>query len=123
MPAVGGSSTPFKDVDNLSHADPLSTSIPPLVPPSATSSIQDIPPTHLWEKNTVDPGDALPEHLCGGTYRSRCRKRKTKKPELTYKEQKERRTLKKFGANGVALGEDAETKKKLEKGKKVVDKI
>ncbi|KAK3988081.1 DNA-dependent metalloprotease WSS1 [Cladorrhinum sp. PSN332] len=59
--------------------------------------------TGEWEKNSADPGDdALPEHLCGGTYRSRI--------------------LNKFGANGVALGEDAETKVKLEKGKKVVGK-
>ncbi|KAK4165668.1 DNA-dependent metalloprotease WSS1 [Cladorrhinum sp. PSN259] len=78
--------------------------------------------TGEWEKNTVDYGDTLPEHLCGGTYRSRARKRKAKKPVLSYKEQKERRILKKFGANGVALGEDAETKKKLEKGKKVAAK-
>ncbi len=76
--------------------------------------------TGEFERNTIDPGELLPEHLCGGTYRSRGRKRKAK-PTLTYKEQKERRILKKFGANGVALGEDAATKKKLE-GKKVVAK-
>lgn len=79
--------------------------------------------TGEWEKNTVNPGDPLPEHLCGGTYRSRGgRKRKAGKAKLSYKEQKERRVLKKFGANGVALGEDAETKKKLEGGKKVAGK-
>jgi hypothetical protein len=77
--------------------------------------------TGEFEKNMVDPGELLPEHLCGGTYRSRDRKRKAKKT-LTYKEQKERRILKKFGANGVALGDDAETKQKLEKGKKVAAK-
>ncbi|KAK3300959.1 WLM domain-containing protein [Chaetomium fimeti] len=77
--------------------------------------------TGEFEKNMVDPGEVLPEHLCGGTYRSRDRKRKAKKT-LTYKEQKERRILKKFGANGVALGDDAETKQKLEKGKKVAGK-
>lgn len=73
-----------------------------------------------FEKNTVAPGELLPEHLCGGTYRSRGRKRKAKKT-LTYKEQKERRILKKFGADGVALGEDAGTKRKLE-GKTVTAK-
>lgn len=77
--------------------------------------------TGEFEKNTVDPGELLPEHLCGGTYRSRRRKRKAKKT-LTYKEQKERRILRKFGANGVTLGEDTETKKKLEKGRTVAAK-
>ncbi|EGO52334.1 hypothetical protein NEUTE1DRAFT_90505 [Neurospora tetrasperma FGSC 2508] len=80
--------------------------------------------TGEWERNTVQPGEGLPEHLCGGTYRSRGRKRKAKapKPKLSYKEQKERRILKKFGANGVKLGEDEKVKKELEGGKKVVAK-
>lgn len=73
--------------------------------------------TGEFQNNTVLPGEALPEHLCGGTFRSRGRKRKVK-PKLSYKEQKERRILKKFGANGVALGADEEVKVKLEKGKK-----
>ncbi|KAK0733465.1 WLM domain-containing protein [Lasiosphaeria miniovina] len=77
--------------------------------------------TGEWEKNGVQPGELLPEHLCGGTYRSRGRKRKAKKV-LSYQEQKERRILKKFGANGVALGDDAGTKKKLEKGRTVAAK-
>jgi hypothetical protein len=77
--------------------------------------------TGEFEKNMVDPGEQLPEHLCGGTYKSRSKKRKAKKT-LTYKEQKERRILKKFGANGVALGEDTETKRKLEKGRTVAGK-
>jgi hypothetical protein len=77
--------------------------------------------TGEFEKHTVDTGEPLPEHLCGGTYRSRGRKRKPKKT-LTYKEQKERRILKKFGANGVTLGEDAAVKQKLEKGKTVAAK-
>ncbi|KAL2199952.1 WLM domain-containing protein [Corynascus similis CBS 632.67] len=76
--------------------------------------------TGEFENNMVEPGELLPEHLCGGTYRSRGRKRKAKK-SLTYKEQKERRILKKFGANGVTLGEDAQTKQKLE-GKKIASK-
>lgn len=73
--------------------------------------------TGEFQRNTVQPTEPLPEHLCGGTFRSRGRKRKAK-PKLSYQEQKERRILKKFGANGVALGADDETKVKLEKGKK-----
>ncbi|KAM0274908.1 hypothetical protein ACHAQH_007760 [Verticillium albo-atrum] len=74
-----------------------------------------------FANNTAAPGEALPEHLCGGTFRSRGRKRRAK-PKLSYREQKERRILKKFGANGVALGADEEVKVKLEKGKKTVAK-
>ncbi|KAI1142989.1 WLM-domain-containing protein [Hypoxylon sp. FL0543] len=70
-----------------------------------------------FDRNTVISDKDLPEHLCGGTYRSRGRKRKQKK-QLSYQERKERRILKKFGANGVALGEDEEIKSELEKGKK-----
>ncbi|KAI5466448.1 WLM domain-containing protein [Mariannaea sp. PMI_226] len=77
--------------------------------------------TGEWEKNTVRADEVLPEHLCGGTYRSRTRKRKVK-PTLTYQERKERRILKKFGKNGMALGADEETKVKLEGGKKVQGK-
>lgn len=73
--------------------------------------------TGEFENNTVRPDEILPEHLCGGTYRSRRRKRKAKQ-QLSYQERKERRILKKFGANGVALGEDEEVKAQLEKGKK-----
>ncbi|KAI8635339.1 WLM domain-containing protein [Xylariaceae sp. FL1651] len=73
--------------------------------------------TGEFEANTVLADDVLPEHLCGGTYRSRGRKRKPKK-QLSYQEQKARRILKKFGANGVALGDDDEIKTELEKGKK-----
>ncbi|PON20758.1 hypothetical protein TGAM01_v210359 [Trichoderma gamsii] len=74
--------------------------------------------TGEWERNSVLADEVLPEHLCGGTYRSRGRKRKAK-PVLTYQERKERRILKKFGKNGVALGADEEEKVKLEKGKRV----
>lgn len=77
--------------------------------------------TGEWENNTVLADEVLPEHLCGGTYRSRGRKRKAK-PKLSYQEQKERRILKKFGRNGMALGADEDTKVKLEKGKKVQGK-
>ncbi|EFY89812.1 WLM domain containing protein [Metarhizium acridum CQMa 102] len=74
--------------------------------------------TGEWERNQVQADEALPEHLCGGTYRSRRRKRRTK-PALSYKERKERRILKRFGKNGTALGADEEAKTKLEKGKRV----
>ncbi|KAI0396217.1 WLM-domain-containing protein [Xylariaceae sp. FL0594] len=70
-----------------------------------------------FEQNSVCTQDALPEHLCGGTYQSARRKRK-RKPQLSYQEQKERRILRKFGANGIALGEDDEVKAELENGKK-----
>lgn len=66
-------------------------------------------------------GAELPEHLCGGAYRSQ-RKRRKNKVELSYKEKKERRIAKKFGVNGQSLGEDEETKIKLEKGRRVVAK-
>lgn len=69
----------------------------------------------------LDEGDAVdvPEHLCGGTYGRRGKKRKKggkDKPVLSYAERKQRRILKKFGAGGQALGEDQETKVKLEGG-------
>ncbi|KAI3401603.1 hypothetical protein diail_10204 [Diaporthe ilicicola] len=69
-----------------------------------------------FEKDTVTAGEDLPEHLCGGTYRSRRRKRKLK-PDLTYQEKKQRRIEKKFGKNGVALGADEDVKLQLEKGR------
>jgi DNA-dependent metalloprotease WSS1 len=74
-----------------------------------------------FEQNSVSTQDALPEHLCGGTYRSAGRKRKPKK-KLSYQEQKERRILRKFGTNGIALGEDEEIKSELENGKKAKGK-
>lgn len=59
--------------------------------------------------------------LCGGTYRSRRRKRRagaSGKPELTWKEKKERRIEKKFGKNGVTLGEDEDKRVNLEINRK-----
>ncbi|KAI1811273.1 WLM-domain-containing protein [Poronia punctata] len=70
-----------------------------------------------FEENSILADDALPEHLCGGTYRTAGRKRKQKQ-KLSYQEQKERRILKKFGSNGIALGEDEDIKTELENGKK-----
>lgn len=69
----------------------------------------------------MDEADAadIPEHLCGGTYGRRSGKRKRggkDKPTLSYAERKQRRILKKFGANGQSLGADDETKVKLECG-------
>ncbi|KAL6707401.1 hypothetical protein ACN47E_004180 [Coniothyrium glycines] len=69
----------------------------------------------LNDSDVVD----VPEHLCGGTYGRRSRKRKRggkDKPVLSYAERKQRRILKKFGAGGQALGADDETKVKLENG-------
>ena len=67
-------------------------------------------------------GEVLPEHLCGGTFKSRGGRKRKIKPKITYKERQERRIKKKFGTNGVALGADEEVKAKLEKGKKPAGK-
>ncbi|ETI28015.1 hypothetical protein G647_00464 [Cladophialophora carrionii CBS 160.54] len=58
--------------------------------------------------------------LCGGTYRSRNRKRRGRsdKPELTWKEKRDRRIEKKFGKNGIALGEDEDKRLSLEVNRK-----
>lgn len=73
----------------------------------------------------VAAGEDLPEHLCGGTYRSRRRGGKRRRRaggpgagDLSYQERKQRRIEKKFGKNGVALGADDEVKAALEKGKR-----
>lgn len=56
--------------------------------------------------------------LCGGTYRSRRRKRKARGAQdaskMTWKEKNERRIERKFGKNGVALGEDEDRRLALE---------
>ena len=72
--------------------------------------------------------ETVPRSLCGGTFRSwggRKRKRKAKadgttvkREQLTYAERQQRRIAKKFGTNGVKLGDDTETRVKLEDGKK-----
>ena len=72
-----------------------------------------------------DEAQLVPEHLCGGTYRSRRRTRTRKrkqKPVVSYQERKQRRIEKRFGKNGTALGADEEAKVALEKGKKVAGK-
>lgn len=70
-------------------------------------------------------GEVVVERVCGGTFRSgRGRKRKRKGgvvttgESLTYAERQQRKIVKKFGVNGVALGDDTETRVKLENGKK-----
>ncbi|KUJ22261.1 WLM-domain-containing protein [Mollisia scopiformis] len=72
-----------------------------------------------FTQEELDTDVILP--VCGGTFRSKARKRNAK-PKITYKEKQERRIRKKFGTNGVALGADDETKTKLEKGKRVAGK-
>jgi hypothetical protein len=70
------------------------------------------------QTSQVDVGD-VPEHLCGGTYGRRSKKRKRggkEKEVLSYAERKQRRILKKFGEGGKALGADDDTKVKLEGG-------
>lgn len=77
--------------------------------------------TGEFEAGTVAGGEELPEHLCGGTYRSRRRRKRARKgggEQSSYQEKKQRRIEKKFGKNGVALGADDDVKAKLEKGKR-----
>lgn len=78
--------------------------------------------TGRFKRQTIQADDVLPEHICGGTYRTNRRRKRKAGNTLTWKEQKERRVLKKFGAGGVALGEDEETKVKLDQGKKAKGK-
>jgi DNA-dependent metalloprotease WSS1 len=75
-----------------------------------------------YETDSLGAADVLPEHLCGGTYRSSRKRKRKVKEKLTYKEREARRIEKKFGTNGVALGADEDTKVKLEKGKKTAAK-
>lgn len=73
--------------------------------------------TGEWTREVAKLGDdAMPEHVCGGTYRLRRGKRRR---AVSYREREQRRIARKFGPNGVALGADDEMKMELEKGKKV----
>lgn len=60
--------------------------------------------------------------LCGGTYRSRRRKRKARATQdtsdLSWREKEDRRIERKFGKGGVALGEDEDQRLALEINKK-----
>jgi DNA-dependent metalloprotease WSS1 len=76
------------------------------------------------ESQTVVEGD-LPEHVCSGTYRRQRKGRKRKRgdekkdrPNITYAERQQKRILKKFGTGGTKLGDDEDTRIKLEEGKK-----
>ena len=65
--------------------------------------------------------EILPANLCGGSFRSSRRgkrKRGREKPKESYAERQQRRIKKKFGVNGVTLGDDDATKVKLENGMK-----
>jgi hypothetical protein len=70
------------------------------------------------QERELAQGD-VPEHLCGGTYRRKSKKRKRggqpqsgqqgdEKPKLTYAERQQKRIAKKFGVHGegAALGDD-----------------
>ncbi|KAF2433790.1 WLM-domain-containing protein [Tothia fuscella] len=79
-----------------------------------------------WVSDVMPAVRDMPEHTCGGTFRSGRRGRKRKrgaaegeeKPKVSYAERQQRRILKKFGTGGVALGDDEATRVKLEEGKK-----
>lgn len=79
---------------------------------------QDLVTGGFVRERELEQGD-VPEHLCGGTFRRRGRKRKRggqtqsgdagdDKPKLTYAERQQRRIARKFGAHGegAALGDD-----------------
>lgn len=77
-----------------------------------------------YESTRPQVPEVMPRNLCGGTFRSRGRKRKRRadgpdSKSLTYAERQQRRIAKKFGTNGIALGDDEETRVKLEYGVKV----
>ena len=74
-----------------------------------------------FAREELEEGEMLPSSLCGGTFASRGRQRKSK-PKITYKERQERRIKKKFGESGITLGADDEVKAQLEKGKRPAGK-
>ena len=71
--------------------------------------------------------ETMPRNLCGGTFRSRGRRKRKRRSgaegpdskSLTYAQRQQRRVAKKFGVNGVTLGDDEDTRVKLEYGVKV----
>jgi hypothetical protein len=75
-----------------------------------------------FAREELGEGEVLPEHMCGGTFRSRGGRKRKAKPKITYKERQEWRIKKKFGTNGVTLGADEDTKVKLENGKRPAGK-
>ena len=67
--------------------------------------------------NTIVSSEEIQDlPTCGGTFRSRRRKRKrgADGQELTWKEKRDKRIEKKFGKNGVSLGEDEDKRLGLE---------
>jgi hypothetical protein len=77
--------------------------------------------TGLYMNNHMPEAADAPASLCGGTFRSsggRKRRRKEDVPKVTYAERQQRRIAKKFGVNGVALGDDEGIRAKLESGQK-----
>ena len=72
--------------------------------------------------NNIVPSQELADlQVCGGTFRSRGRKRKRGaggQQDLTWKEKRDRRIEKKFGKKGQPLGEDERSRQMLEVGKK-----
>ncbi len=74
-----------------------------------------------YHTGTSMENEVLPANLCGGTFRSSRRgkrKRGVERPKETYAERQQRRIKKKFGVNGQTLGNDEDTRVKLENGKK-----
>ena len=69
-----------------------------------------------WMAGASGNEDALPTQVCGGVYRSRRRGRKRRADELSWREREERRVRRKFGAGGVALGDDEARRRAIEKG-------
>ncbi|KAH0368608.1 WLM domain-containing protein, partial [Aureobasidium melanogenum] len=77
--------------------------------------------TGQYMTNHMPEAADIPASLCGGTFRSsggRKRRRKGDAPKITYAERQQRRIAKKFGVNGVALGDDEGVRAKLEAGQK-----
>ena len=79
-----------------------------------------------YDTNRNMENERMPANLCGGTFRSRRRKRRRRGNasgengrEETYAEAKQRRIAKKFGVCGNTLGGDEATRVKLEYGQKV----
>ncbi|KAI9786774.1 MAG: hypothetical protein M1816_007781 [Peltula sp. TS41687] len=72
--------------------------------------------------------EAMPKSLCGGTYRSSNKRKRTSQkgaavtPKISYAERQQRKIAKKFGTNGVTLGGDEEGRVKWEEGKKAKGK-
>ncbi|SLM39951.1 WLM [Lasallia pustulata] len=76
-----------------------------------------------YDNNSAFESEIMPRSLCGGTFRSSRRGKRKRKGEgtkkvVSYAERQQRRIAKKFGTNGVTLGDDEDTRVKLEDGRK-----